>query len=329
MSTCLRSCLITLFGLGLATALGAAPACASDAYPTRPIVMVVPFAAGGGSDNLARILAGGMSEELGQPVVVENKPGGSTTIAAGFVARAQPDGYTMLLGSLTTFVVNPLLEVKSSYTLDDLSLVGMVASFPMAYVVPSSSPFQSMAELVENVKSAPPGTHSYASPGVGSPHHLGMEALKYRAGIDLVHVPYRGISPAIPDLMSGRVTAMLVDYAAVAGLIKDGRLRPLALGSAEPTAFLPEVPTMRSLGYDDFQIAGLQGLAVPAGVPADVLGKLVAALRDTMADDAIQARLRDIGLDPEFLDPAAFAQRLTQERKELGTVIKANNITLE
>lgn len=321
--------------LGVVAAAALLPFGAAHAegpYPSRPITLLVPYAAGGGSDILARLLADGMGQRLGQPIVVDNRPGGSTGIAAGMAARAKPDGYTMLLGNTATYVVNSLLNVKTTYSPDELRLVGMTANFPMVYVVSSTSPIHSMADLVAAAKkeSASGGVPiSYASPGVGSPHHLGMEALKYRAHITMTHVPYRGVSPAFPDVLSGRVAAMFVDYAAATGLIKDGKLRPLAVGSAKPTVFLPEVQTMQSLGYKDFQITGWQGLAVPAATPEPIVAKLVAALRDTLASPSVQRKLRDTGLEPNFLPPADFARHIEQERRELGALIKANQITID
>jgi tripartite-type tricarboxylate transporter receptor subunit TctC len=313
--------LSTTFLLGTASAQEAP-------YPSKPIVLMVPFAAGGGSDILARLVASGMSTRLGQPIVVDNRPGGSTGVAAGMVARAKPDGYTLLLGNSGTFVVNSLLNVKTNYVPEDLAVLGMVANFPMVYVVSNNSPIKSMSELVAAAKRSP-GQLAYASPGTGSPHHLGMESLKYRAGIDMVHAPYRGVSPAFPDILSERVTVMFTDYAAATGLIKDGKLRPLAVGSRERSSFLPDVPTMQSLGYADFQLTGWQGMAVPAGTPPQIVNKLVAALRDTLADPETQKRLRDTGLEPNFLDPAAFSQYLAREREQLGTLIKSNKITIE
>lgn len=317
--------------LCMAAMLASSMAHASEPYPSRPINLLVPYAAGGGSDILARLVADGMSQRLGQPIVVNNKPGASTGIAASEVTRSAPDGYTVLLGNTATFAVNKLLGIKMSYDPADLAPIGMVANFPMVYVVANTSPIKSMPELVAMAKrKADAGAAmSYASPGIGSPHHLGMEALKYRADIEAVHIPYKGVSPAFPDLMTNRVDTMFVDYAAAAGLIKSGDLRTLAVGSAEPVSFLPDVPTMRSLGYEGFQLTGWQGLAVPAATPKPVVEKLSTALRDTLADPAMQRRLRDNGLVPSFLDAASFSQRIEQEKKEFGQLIKANNITVE
>ncbi len=303
-----------------------APAHAEEPYPSKPITLVVPYAAGGGSDILARIVATGMSSRLGQTIIVDNKPGASTGIAASTVARAKPDGYTLLLGNTSTFVVNELLNAKVGYNPKDLALLGMVAEFPMVYVVSSTSPIKSMPDLVAAAKA---GHLAYASPGTGSPHHLGMEALKYRAGVDITHAAYRGVSPAFPDIIANRVAVMFSDYAAAGGLLKDGKLRPLAVGGAQPYSFLPGVPTMEQLGYKDFQITGWQGLAVPAGTPQPIVAKLVGALRDTLADREVQQRLRETGLEPAFQDPTGFAAHIGREREQLGNLIKANKITLE
>jgi tripartite-type tricarboxylate transporter receptor subunit TctC len=321
----------TMKALGalLGATLAIAAAHAQEApYPSRPITLMVPFAAGGGTDILARLVATGMSARLGQPIVVDNRPGRNTGIAASAVARAKPDGYTLLLGNSSTYVVNTLLNVKTSYTPDELAVLGMVANFPMVYVVANNSPIKSVDDLVAAAKKSP-GQLAYASPGAGSPHHLGMESLKHRAGLEMVHVPYKGVSPAFPDILAGRVAVMFTDYAAATGLVKDGKLRPLAVGSSEPSSFLPGVPTMQSLGYKGFQFTGWQGMAVPAGTPPAVVNKLVAALRDTLADPETRKRLNDTGLEANFMDPIAFTQHLAREREQLGALIKSNKITVE
>jgi tripartite-type tricarboxylate transporter receptor subunit TctC len=301
---------------------------ASENYPSKPINLLVPFAAGGGSDILARLVADGMSRRLGQTIVVNNRPGAFTGIAASELTRAAPDGYTMMIGNTGTFAVNALLGMKMNYDPADLAPIGMVASFPMAYVVPASSPIKSIEDLVNTAKqrSRTGNPMSYASPGIGSPHHLGMEALKYRADIELTHVPYKGVSPAFPDLMTNRIDTMFVDYAAAAGLIKNGDLRVLAVGSAEPVDFLPNVPPMQSLGYKDFQLTGWQALAVPAATPKPIIDKLTIALGDTLKDPEIQRRLKENGLVPNYLAAGDFTKRLAQEKEELGTLIKANKI---
>ena len=314
---------------GCASIAAAIPmASRADSYPSSPVHIIVPYPPGGVADIAARLVGSKLSEALGQPVVIDNRPGGNTGIAASAVARSKPDGYTLLLGNSSTYVVNTLLNIKTNYTHDDLAVLGMVANFPMVYVVANDSPIKSVSELVATAKKSP-GQLAYASPGVGSPHHLGMESLKYRAGLEMVHVAYKGVSPAFPDILTGRVAVMFTDYAAATGLVKDGKLRPLAVGSTESSPFLPGVPTMQSLGYQGFQFTGWQGMAVPAGTPAAVVSKLVAALRDTLADPETQKRLTDTGLEANFMDPVAFTQYLTREREQLGTLIKANKISVE
>jgi tripartite-type tricarboxylate transporter receptor subunit TctC len=296
-----------------------------EAYPTKPVTLLVPFAAGGGTDILARIIAGGMSERLVQTVLVENKPGASTNIAADKVAKSRPDGYTLLLGNTNTFVVNSLLYKNLTYdAAKDLSLIGMAAAFPMVLVVPSSTPVNSVSEFLAFARNK--ANLAYATPGVGSPHHLAMEMLKRHAGIPAVHVAYRGVSPAFVDLLSGRVHVMFVDYAAGSALIKDGRLRALAVASRKPSVLLPNLPTMAQSGFPDFDLTGWQGLAMPVGAAPPVMAKLTQALRDTVADPAIQKRLRDTGLEPSYLGPSDFASHIAREKVEIAALVKTNGI---
>ncbi|MGD9943504.1 MAG: Bug family tripartite tricarboxylate transporter substrate binding protein [Burkholderiaceae bacterium] len=304
-------------------------AAAAETYPARPIKLLVPFPAGGGSDILARILASGMSDHLGQPVVVDNRPGASTNIAAEIASKSKPDGYTLMLGNTNTFVVNSLLYKSLNYNAaTDFTLVGMAGAFPMLLVVPPSSPAKTVSDFVKLAKSKTTEL-TYASPGIGSPHHLAMEMFKHRAGIDVVHASYRGVAPAIPDLMSGRVQVMFLDYAAGVSFIKTGKLRVLAVGSEQPTGFMPEVPTMAASGFTGFDITGWQGVAVPSGAPADVLQKLTGALRAAMADPGIQEKLRNAGIEPVYMAPPAFAKHIAEERIKLEALIRSNEIRIE
>jgi len=316
-------------GMVLMSALFANASCAQETFPAKPLTLVVPFAPGGGTDILARIVATGMSAQLGQPVVVENKPGAFTTIAVSNILHAKPDGYTMLLGNTNTFVVNELLQKNLSYDArKDLSAIGSVARFPMILVVPESSPVKSVSQFIEYAKSKA-NPIQYASPGIGSPHHLSMEMLKDQAKIQATHVAYRGVSPAFPDLLSGRLDAMFVDYAAGAGLIKDGRLRPLAVASKEPSPLVPGVSPLADQGYPEFDITGWQAIAVSAGTPQPAIDKLAQALQATMESADIRQKLIDAGLEPFHLGPKAFDSYVETERQRLGHLVKTNHITID
>lgn len=302
---------------------------AQDEFPTKPLILVVPFAPGGGTDILARIIATGMSAELGQPVVVENKPGAFTTIAVSKVLHTKSDGYTMLLGNTNTFIVNDLLHKDLSYNAaKELSVIGSVARFPMILVVPKGSPVKSITEFVQFAKNKPDPIQ-YGSPGVGSPHHLSMEMIKDQAKIDGTHIAYRGVSPAFPDLISGRLDAIFVDYAAGSGLIKDGRLRALAVASKEPSPLVPGVQPMAEQGYPDFDITGWQALAVNADTPQAATDVLAKALEATMNSEDIRQKLINAGLEPFHLGPKEFGNYVETERQRLSHLVKANHITID
>lgn len=302
---------------------------AQEAFPTKALTLVVPFAPGGGTDILARIVATGMSSELGQPVVVENKPGAFTTIAVAKVLHTKSDGYTMLLGNTNTFVVNELLQKNLSYDArKDLFVIGSVARFPMILVVPTSSPVESLTQFVEYAKNKSDPIQ-YGSPGVGSPHHLSMEMIKDQAKIDGTHIAYRGVSPAFPDLISGRLDAMFVDYAAGSSLINDGRLRPLAVASKAPSPLVPGVQPMADQGYPEFDITGWQAIAVTSDTPQAARDILAKALEATMNSEDIRQKLMNAGLEPFHLGPHEFGDYLETERQRLGHLVNTNNITID
>lgn len=319
---------ICCLGAGLLLA-GPAARANDGAYPTHPIRLIVPFAVGGGSDILARILAPAMSERLGQQIVVENRPGASTNIAAELVAKARPDGYTLMLGNTNTFVVNGLLFKSLNYDpVKDFSVLGMAGAFPMILAVSPSVPARSVAEFVSLAKDRA-GTLSYASPGVGTPHHLAMEMLKFQSGIQATHVSYKGVAPALPDLMVGRVQAIFIDYAAGGQQLKAGKLRGLAVGSQKPTEFMPELPTMAASGFPTFDVTGWQGMVVPKGTPDEIVRKLTDALRATMASAEVKESLRNAGIEPAYMAPPEFGRYIDQERGKMTALIKAANIQLD
>lgn len=316
---------------GLA-ATGILPASAARAqnYPTRPIRWLVGYPAGGGTDVLARLLAAAMSPGLGQQIVIENKPGAATNLAAGEAARAEPDGYTVFTAGIETLVYNPALYKKLPFDADrDLKPLGLTARFHLLLTVKKDSPVKSAKELIEKAKAAPDSIN-YASPGLGSPHHLAMERLLKDSGSKMKHVPYRGMAPVINDLMAGVVETGFVDFAAGRSVLTDGTLRPLAVASAKRLDALPDVPTVtEALGLKGFEAYAWQGVVVPAKTPDAIRAKLTDTLAAALKQDSVQKRMVEIGLDPLQGGPAEFDALLKSERDIWWPIIKSLGITLE
>jgi tripartite-type tricarboxylate transporter receptor subunit TctC len=317
--------------LALALGLGimAGAAFASPHFPQRPLTLIVPYAPGGSADQLGRAVAQLMSESLGQSVVVENKPGANTQIAASTVARAAPDGYTLLMASSASMVLNPLLYKSISYNVDDLATLAVVAEIPLVAVVNPSVPVSTLAELVAYDK-ANPGKLNYASVGKGNPIHLAAEMLKLRTGMTTVHVPYNGSAPALASLMANDVQLMMDVVSTSLPLIRSGKLRALAVSSAERLPPLPDVPTVAESGYPGYQAATWFGLALPAGVPADVRDTLRAAADKAMSSESLRRTFNDLGLIVQSpRPPTALATYVSEDRERWKTIIEKNGITLE
>ena len=327
-------CLITmksiasafLAGLTLTLASGAALA---QAYPSKPIRWVVPYPAGGGSDFLARTIGQQLSTQIGQSVVVENKPGGNTAIAASEVARAPADGYTVLSADNGTMVFNTALYGKLSYNPDkDLTPVTLMGRFPMILVVGPGSDAKDAKDFIAKAKAAP-GKISYGSAGAGSPHHLAMELLKTRTGLHMVHIPYRGAAPALGDLAGGQIPVMMVDMAAGAGFIKSGKIRPLAVANDKRLPQLPDVPTFDELGMKGVEAAALVGLVAPAALPADVKATLQKQVAAAIEQPAVKQKLIEFGVEPVGSSSQAYADLLKAENTRWHKLIKDLKITLD
>ncbi|WP_454712254.1 Bug family tripartite tricarboxylate transporter substrate binding protein [Cupriavidus nantongensis] len=309
--------------------LAAAPAHAADPYPAKPIRWIVPYAAGGGSDFLARTIGQGLSAKVGQPVVVDNKPGGNTAIGAAETARAPADGYTVLSADNGTLVFNPVLYKSLSYHPGkDLAPVTLLGRFPMILVVSAASPAKSAKDFIAQAK-ATQGGINYGSAGAGSPHHLAMELLKVEAGLPMTHAPYRGAAPALSDVAAGQVAAMMVDYAAGAGFIKGGKVRPLAVANATRLPQLPDVPTFAELGYPRVEAAALVGMVVPAGTPPEVINTLNKDVVAAIREPAVNKRLVDFGVEPVGNTPAQFSELLRSESGRWTKLIRDLKITLD
>ncbi|MBK1657099.1 Bug family tripartite tricarboxylate transporter substrate binding protein [Paracraurococcus ruber] len=315
----------------LAAALATLPPAARAQWaPARPLRWIVGYPPGGGTDVLARLLANGMGEKLGQPVVVENRPGAATNIGAEAAARAEPDGHTVFTAGNETLVFNPALYRNLSFNVDqDLRPLGLMARFHLVVAVRTAASVTSLPALLDRARSAP-GTVDYGSPGIGSPHHLAMERLARDAGIRLNHVPYRGMAPVMNDLMAGTVEAAVLDLAAGGEALRSGRIRPLAVCSPAQHPTLPEVPTVaEAAGLQGFEAYAWQGLTAPFRTPDAAATRLAAALAATLGEAPVQARMREIGLEPLTGDAAAYRALIAADRAIYWPLIKALGLTLD
>jgi len=320
--------LITAALVALPLALGASAASA-QAYPSKSIRWLVPYPAGGGADFLARTIGQQLSVQINQPVVIENKPGGNTAIAASEVARAPADGYTVLSADNGTMVFNSALYSKLSYNPDkDLTPITLMGRFPMILVVGPGSDAKDARDFIAKAK-AQPGKISYGSAGAGSPHHLAMEMLKNTAKLHMVHIPYRGAAPALGDLAGGQIPVMMVDMAAGAGFIKSGKVRPLAVANDKRLPQLPDVPTFAELGLKGVETAALVGLVGPAGLPADVQATLQKQVAAAIQHPATRQKMIDFGVEPIGNSSADYSALLKSEVTRWHKLIKDLKITLD
>ncbi|MBO1014746.1 tripartite tricarboxylate transporter substrate binding protein [Achromobacter sp. SD115] len=308
----------------------AGPSAALAAFPDKPVKLVVPYTPGGSADQLSRVLAEGMSRDLGQPVVVENKPGANTMIAATQVARSAPDGYTVFLASNASMVLNPMLYQRIAYdAARDFRVLGIAAELPLVVVANNEVPAGSLAEFVTYAK-AQPGKLNYASVGIGNPLQLATELLKSRTGMDVAHIPYNGSAPALTSLM-GNDTQLMVDVVSTSlPLVRERKIKALAVTTGERLAVLPEVPTVAESGFPGFRAATWFGLAVPRAVPQAEAQRLQAALDKVLKDPAFRGRFEPLGLVIQAPRSQADVDAYVQEdRQRWGAVIEANHIKLD
>ncbi|PAT38910.1 ABC transporter substrate-binding protein [Vandammella animalimorsus] len=303
------------------------PSAAAD-WPSQSLRWLVPYPAGGGSDFLARTIGQNLSARIGQAVVVENKPGGNTGIAASEAARAAADGHTMVSADNGTLVFNPALYQKLVYDVKDLAPVTLMGRFPMILVTSPELPAKDLAEFTALVKSSANG-FNYASAGAGSPHHLAMELFRTQAKLDMTHAPYRGAAPALSDVASGQVPAMMVDLAAGAGFIRSGKVRPLAVAHSQRLAQLPEVPTFAELGLPGVEAAALVGLAVPAATSKETIAALNRAVVETIREPQVEKKLIEFGIEPVGNTPEEYAALLESETARWHRLIRELGIALD
>ena len=313
----------------LVGALLALPSAAhAQGYPVKPIRLVVPFAPGGGTDIIARLLAQQFGEALGQPVVADNRGGAGSTLGTEIVAKAPADGYTLLLGNIS-LAFNATLYQKLSYdALRDLAPVTLVAVQPNILVIHPSVPAKTFKDFVA-VARANPGKYTYASAGVGAGTHLAAELLKMLMKIDLVHVPYKGTGPALNDLIGGQVHMMVSTFASALPHTKSGRLRALAVTSAKRSNAAPEVPTLIEAGVPGFEYSTWYGLLAPAGVRRDIVQKLNGVSKQVLARDDVRQKFEAQGVDPLWNTPAEFSAYLKSETDKWAKVVKATGAKAE
>ncbi len=315
--------------LGAAAALALAPDLAwAQAFPSKPIRLVVPYSAGGGADTTARLIAPKLQEALGQTVVVENKPGAGGMIGDEIVAKATPDGHTLLIGAFA-HAVNPSLFPKMPFrTPEDFAPVSLLVTVPELMVITPSHPAKTVAELVALAK-AQPGKLSYASSGNGSAQHLAAELFKMRTGTDIQHVPYKGGALAVADVAAGHVPFYFGNMSAALPQARGGRVRPLAVTSPARSPAAPDVPTLTEAGVPDCEISEWNALIAPAGTPPAVIVRLHTEVAKIMRAEEMKAKFADLGADAIGSTPDELAAFLRSEMKKWAEVVKAANIKVE
>lgn len=310
-----------------AALLALATSFAYGQYPSKPIRLVVPWPPGGAVDTLGRLIAQTVSEPLGQPIVVENKAGAAGAIGSDAVAKAEADGYTLLMGSTTVISINPALQ-KLPYQPSDFAPITMVAFVPHMLVTNVETPAKDLKEFVAYAKSRPKQV-SYASAGPGTPHHIAGEMFKSMAGIDMLQVPYKGTGPALTDLLAGRVQFMSVEAVAALPHVKAGKLRALGVATPQRNALAPDVPTVAEAGFPGFEVTSWYGVVAPAGVPKEAAGKLASTISKALETPTFRDKLAGMGATPVGGSPEAFGEILRRENAKWAKAIKEAAIRID
>jgi len=324
-----RRCLATILSAICVAAaiLTPAPVAAQSAYPSKPIKIIAPVQPGGGVDLVARTIADRLGQALGQSIIVENQSGGGGSIASMATARAAPDGYTLMVGYVGTHGTNPAVRKLPYDAVKDFTPIAMVGGTPNILVVPPSLPANTLKEFVAYVH-ANPGKLSYGSSGPGTLTHLAMEQLKVAADLDMIHVPYRGIGPAITDILGGQTQALFPGLAAALPHIKAGTIKPLAVTGIKRHPLLPEVPTFEELGYKGFDGVQWYGIVGPANMPATIVKRLNEEINKLLANPELRERLSSEALEPMPMSPEQFGQYMRDDIDKWSRLAKARNIQL-
>ena len=310
-------------------ALSIGPALAQDAWPAKPLRIVVPFAAGGTSDVLARLLAEKLQASLKQTVVVENKAGAGGVIGADSVAKSAPDGYTLLLGTIASHAINPALQPKMPYdAAKDFAPIILLGAISNVMLVGAEQPFKNVKDVIAAAK-AKPGDITFASAGQGSSQHMSGETFKLLAGAQLTHVPYKGSAPAIQDVIGGQIPMSFETVTVALPHIKSGKVRALAVTSAKRSAALPDVPTMQEAGVPGFDVASWQALYAPAGTPAAIVTRLNTEVEKVIATPEVKARMEGLGLEHSPNTPEQFADFGRREIAKWTKIVKDGNVKPE
>lgn len=321
---CLAAMCAVLFAVSANVSHAQAPA-----YPSKPIRLVVPMPPGGGTDYWARLTTTKMAEALGQPILIDNKPGAGTRIAAELVSRAPADGYTLLIGDIGTFSVNPSLYPKLSYDpVKDFRPISLTVRQGLVLGVPASSDLRSVADLVAKAK-ANPGKLNYGSASIGSPHHLAMELFQSLAGVRLNHIAYKGGVPLVIDLVGGQVQAAFMDLPSAMPQIKAGKLRGLAVFSEKRLKAFPDIPTIAESGYPGHVVEAWQGMVAPAGTPREVLDRINSSYAAVSKDPEIIQKLSDMGMEATPSTSQAFGDYMKSQTAAWGIIIRDKKISAE
>lgn len=325
--TSIQACIQTAACIAALVTAGTFPVCA-ETYPSGPITLVNPYAAGGPADVLARTIITPISDLLGQPMIVLNKPGGATAVAAAFVAASAPDGQTVLMSSASSHIVTPALTKVGYDGMRDFAFVCMIAAVPNVLVVRAGLPVRSVPELVALAKGAP-GKLNYASVGIGSQPHLAAELFRQQTGTDITHVPYKGAAPATVDLLAGQIDLAFLNAPPLLPHVKSGALRALAVARLKRAEALPDVPTLAELGFPGFDVTTWYGIAVPAGTRPEIVTRLASTFERVLADPDVKAKLASQGAEVFFLPPKEFVAYLADDSARLIRLMKSANIVGE
>ncbi len=326
--TSVRRRTLLLGGAASTLLAGTSTVVRADTWPAKPIRWVVAYPAGGGSDFLARQLAPVLGRQLGQTLVIDNRPGAAGVIGTDNAAKSPPDGYTLLTGDNGAMVFNAALYKKLPYAPSDFTPVAFMARFPLLLVVNPQAGFSSVQDWLRQVQ-AKPGRYSYASPGVGSPHHLAMELLKDRTHSYIVHVPYRGTAFSTQDIIGGVVPMGILDTAAALPHLRSGRLKALAVLSGKRIAALPDLPTFDEAGVKGVEVSAWQGLFVPKGTPEPIVSRLASETLKALAQPELKTKLEEFGLEVVPTDGPSLARFIQQETTQWHALIRSRGISAE